>query len=181
MPGINPWEYAEKSGTEHAHQAALFMWANMACRFGFHTSMIPAAYTEAGWAKNYSERALSSGNDFLVPQLEWLHAIHNQGRDAGTAGKIRGGIAKAEGVKAGVSDCFLPVPRLAWFDYPVDLSHTNGMICGFYLELKVGNNKPSDIQIKFMQDMRLAGYHCDVAWGWLEARQKICDYLQINC
>lgn len=174
MPGINPWDYAEKSGTEHAHQAALFMWANMAARFGLYAANDPRAYTEAGVAKAYVE----PGKDCrLVPQLQWLHAIHNQGH--GDA--VRGGQAKAEGVKAGVADIFLPVPRLAWASYPADLSHTNGMICGFYLELKVGKNTPSEPQLRFMDDIRFAGYHWDWAIGWLEARQKICDYLQISC
>lgn len=160
MAGISPWEYAKAS--EHSHQAALFMWANMACRFGLYTSNFPAAYKEAGWAAAYSKDAIATGNDILVPQLKWLHAIHNQGREAGEAGKIRGANAKAEGVKAGVWDMFLPVPTT---------------YAGFYLELKVGKNTTSPVQNEFGEDMRAVGYATEVAWGWLEARNKLLAYL----
>jgi hypothetical protein len=172
MP-LDPWSYAEKSGTEHAHQTALFMWANMACRFGAYTANFPAAYTEKGWAANYSKHAIETGNDFLIPQLKWLHAIHNQGH--GDA--IRGGKAKAEGVKAGISDLFLPVPTMQH----LQPSHLDcRYYCGLYLELKVGNNKPSEIQLEFMNDMRAAGYAADWAIGWLDARYKILTYLQVQ-
>lgn len=170
---IDPWTYAEKSGTEHAAQAALFMWANMAERFGVGIADKVEAYTVQGWAK-------SQGWVQPIPQLKWLHAIHNQGH--GDA--IRGGKAKAEGVKAGVSDLFLPVPMQ--FDYarnwPFQVRAVGPgwhVACGLYLELKVGKNTPSEIQLEFMADMRAAGYAADWAVGWLEARKKILAYLQI--
>lgn len=179
MP-INPWDYAEKSGTEHAHQAALFMWANMAMRYGHYTSMIPASYMQKDYARNYSRNAIATGNDFLIPQLKWLHAIHNQGH--GDA--IRGAKAKAEGVKAGVSDMFLPVPRTMWSNEEGGTGYLAAgfpIYCGLYLELKVGSNTPSEDQLIFMADMREAGYCADWAKGWLEARDKILAYLQISC
>lgn len=163
---INPWDYAEKSGKEHAHQAALFMWANMATRFGLQASLDLSSYMRAGIAKAYLEQC----ND-PIPQLKWLHAIHNQGH--GDA--VRGGKAKAEGVKAGVADMFLPVAMFPVGDGSVRLPQY-----GLYLELKVGYNKPSEEQLEFMADMRAAGYAADWAVGWLEARDKILAYLQIK-
>src|SRR4051812_7142849 len=86
-----------KSGTEHAHQVALFAWAAVACYHGFAVANL--------WAKSgvldpqYNRRP--------IPCLKWLHAIHNQGH--GDA--IRGGRAKAEGVRKGIPDIFLPFPR----------------------------------------------------------------------
>lgn len=160
----NPWDYAKAS--EHSHQAALFMWANMACHYGLHVANHKEAYTEQGWA-------IKHARGDLVPQLKWLHAIHNQGH--GDA--IRGGKAKAEGVKAGVFDMFLPVPisfNRQDHDGPTKISFH-----GLYLELKVGNNNPSDKQIEFGQDMAIANYRARTAWGWLEARQIILAYLQI--
>ena len=160
---LDPWSYAEKTGKEHAHQAALFMWANMACRFGLYAADDPRAYTVKGVAQAYIE----PGKDCrLVPQLKWLHAIHNQGH--GDA--IRGAKARAEGVKAGVYDLFLPVPISKLI---IEERRWHGL----YLELKVGNNKPSDIQVEFGDDMKAAGYAVGVAWGWLEARKIILDYL----
>lgn len=166
---LDPWSYADKSGTEHAHQAALFMWANMAYRFGLFAASSPISYTQQGYAK------ANAGPP--VPQLKWLHAIHNQGRDPGQAGRVRGAIARAEGVKAGVCDLFLPVPMA------YNVQRHDGLVlvkfAGFYLELKVGKNTPSEIQLEFMADMRAAGYAADWAIGWLEARKKLLDYLKI--
>ena len=152
----DPWSYADKTGTEHANQVALFMWANMAEQFGLKAADDPNSYRLAGTAKSW----LNGYNDKL-PQLRWLHAVHNQGH--GDA--IRGAKAKAEGVKGGVGDIFLP--------HPVAPYH------GLYIELKVGKNNPSDVQLKFIYDMTLAGYQAKVAYGWLEARKIILDYLQI--
>lgn len=178
MAGIDPWTYADRSGTEHAAQTALFMWANMAERFGAIIADDPRAYTLKGWAVISADTHKHNGIDKPIPQLKWLHAIHNQGH--GDA--IRGAKAKAEGVKAGVADLFLPVPISR-----VDNLHGNNPLdyplkaCGLYLELKVGVNTPSLIQLEFMADMRAAGYAADWAVGWLEAREKILAYLQINC
>ena len=148
----DPWSYADKTGKEHAHQASLFMWANMAMYRGLAAANDPLSYTKAGVADSY---------DWLgdkVPQFKWLHAIHNQGH--GDA--VRGSNAKAEGVKTGVYDMFLPVPT---------------RYAGYYLELKVGKNGTSDKQDEFGRDMTAVGYLCEVAWGWLEARNKLLAYL----
>jgi len=160
MPTPNPWDYADKTGAEHAHQAALFMWANMCVNFGFYTANCKEAYTVEGWALNFSS---NNPYEFKVPQLEWLHAIHNQGH----GDKIRGGIAKAEGVKAGVFDIFLPVPIV------------NEMKAGLYIELKVGKNQPTNDQLRFQTYARYVRYDADIAYGWLEARAIISRYLKL--
>jgi len=170
----DPWSYAKTS--EHSHQAALFMWANMAQMFGPVIADDPHSYTVAGFAKTQFENAGKLGYKIAgepIKQFKWLHAIHNQGH--GDA--VRGATAKAEGVKAGVYDMFLPVPKCE----PWGTGFPNGRrlisACGFYLELKIGKGKPSDKQNEFAADMREAGYATDVAWGWLEARNKLLDYL----
>ena len=166
---LDPWSYAKAS--EHSQQTALFMWANMACRFGLEAAEDKLSYSIAGHAQAYLQPA--EGHK-PIPRLKWLHAIHNQGH--GDA--IRGAKARAEGVKPGVFDLFLPVP--VWQPGAHNLAHTGKMICGLYLELKVGKNSMSPIQAEFAADMTRAGYACQVAYGWLEAREKILAYLQIN-
>jgi len=165
----DPWSYAKTS--EHSHQAALFMWANMAQMFGPVIADDPHSYTVAGFAKTQFDNAGKLGYKIAskpITQFKWLHAIHNQGH--GDA--VRGATAKAEGVKAGVYDMFLPVPHFNWSSMAIDYH-------GFYLELKIGKGKPSDKQNEFAADMREAGYATDVAWGWLEARNKLLDYLDL--
>ena len=166
MPTPNPWDYAEKSGKEHAHQAALFMWANMAVNFGYHVANFKEAYTVQNWA-------MQNARGDLVWQLKWMHAIHNQGH----GDVIRGGIAKAEGVKAGVFDIFLPVPVRRDGGYNLALPPKH--FAGLYLEMKVDKNQPSNDQLSFQTFAKEMHYEAEIAWGWLEARQKILDYLGI--
>ena len=95
------------------------------------------------------------------PQLKWLHHIPNGGfRNKATAGKL-----KAEGVKAGVADYFLP--------WPMGFSQT--VYHGLYLELKSQDGYPTEAQKQFLMDMREAGYAAtwvrgaDAAWAALRA------------
>ncbi len=157
MPNVNPWDYAEKSKSEHGAQVALFMWANMANRFGLTAANVKDAYIKPGVA----QELLTSRGD-LVSKLKWLHAIHNQGH----GDKVRGAMAKAEGVKKGVFDLFLPVPMQG-----VNYNH------GLYIEMKVDGGKVSVEQSEFSFDMLSIGYQCKIAWGWLEAAKIILDYL----
>lgn len=93
------------------------------------------------------------------PELQLLFAIPNGGlRD-----KIVAANLKAEGVKSGVCDLFLPVARRGCH--------------GFFLELKVGKNKPTPDQMKFIMAMQVQGY---AAWwfvGWEDAWKALVQYL----
>ena len=71
--------------------------------------MKPADFAKSG-SESSHQIALMANVAYHVgkyPELKWLHAIPNGGlRDKITSGKL-----KAEGVKPGVSDLFLPVKR----------------------------------------------------------------------
>lgn len=74
------------------------------------------------------------------PYLYLFHAIPNGGtRDQITAGRL-----KAEGVKAGIPDTFLPMPK--------------GRYKGFYIEFKTKANKPSEDQRIMMLMLDTQGY-----------------------
>lgn len=174
---LDPWAYAAKTKNEHAEQVALFMWANMARNFGPIIAADPHSYNIAGFAKKQADHPGQLGYKVYsepLPQLKWLHAIPNQGH--GDA--VRGGRSKAEGVKAGVADVFLPVPQTNW-DYQGGLE----IYHGFYIELKrqdsLGKPKgrPSEVQLEFQTDMRAAGYRHEVIYGWELARNAILSYL----
>ena len=107
---MTPWELAS-SGTEHGHQRALFAWANWAARHGFFAASDPLSY-QAG--------AVYSNDP--VPQLHFMFAIHNRGY----GDKIRGAIAKAEGVKAGVPDIFFPWPCFGFAGLFIELKKPKG-------------------------------------------------------
>lgn len=91
--------------------------------------------------------------------LNMLYAVPNGGkRDMATAKRL-----KAEGVKAGVPDVFLPVARMGYH--------------GFYIEMKVGKNKTSIEQDVWLTALKAEGYMVDVAYSWVDAATAICRYL----
>ena len=98
-------------------------------------------------------------SQILYPELQWMFAIPNGGeRNRIVAAKL-----KAEGVKAGVLDIMLPVPR--WGKH------------GMFLEMKVRPNKPTKEQNAFAEAMQAQGYYCAVAYSWEEGRTKLIAYL----
>ena len=73
---------------------------------------------------------------------------------------------KKQGVKSGVSDIFLPLPR--------------GGYHGLFIELKVGKNKPTRNQLDFLSDMEKEGYQCKVCYGSDEAIANILNYIKLR-
>lgn len=102
------------------------------------------------------------------PETEWMFAIPNGGeRNPIVAAKL-----KAEGVKAGVPDIFLPSVR-----------RDSGTIqcaghAGLFIELKVKKNKLSLEQEKFFYALRERGYWVSRCYGWEAARDEIIKYLR---
>ena len=96
------------------------------------------------------------------PELRLLHAIPNGGkRDIRTAARL-----KAEGVKPGVPDIFLPVPK--------DGKH------GLYIELKRSRGGTvSKEQEAWIRALSAQEYVCAVCHGHREAIKIITDYMGI--
>ena len=96
------------------------------------------------------------------PELELLYHIPNGGkRDARTAANL-----KRQGVKAGVPDLHLPVAR--------------GGYNGLYIELKVGSNKPTQLQKKWLSSLNKQGYLAVVCYSWQEAAEQLINYLELE-
>lgn len=94
------------------------------------------------------------------PELALLFAVPNGGhRSKTTALRLR-----MEGVKAGVSDLFLPVPR--------DGYH------GFWIEMKVGSNHRTLAQCDWQDHMEAQGYAVVTCWGFDQAKDAIELYLE---
>lgn len=95
----------------------------------------------------------------IYPELALLFAIPNGGkRNAAEAAHL-----KRQGVKAGVPDLCLAVPR--------------GEYHGLYIELKVGKNKPTDNQLGWLRLLRQYGYAVAVCYSAEEAKDVIDKYL----
>ena len=102
--------------------------------------------------------------------LKLFHAIPNGGlRTKAQAGKL-----KAEGVRPGVPDTFLPFASRGFH--------------GLYIELKKPSMRPtrggkggvSDEQSKFMQYVWENGYCVIVCYSWDEAAKYLCGYLEVE-
>ena len=95
----------------------------------------------------------------VYPELALLFAIPNGGkRNAAEAAHL-----KRQGVKAGVPDLCLAVPRGAYH--------------GLYIELKVGTNKPTENQLAWLKLLKQHGYAVAVCYGAEEAKDVIDKYL----
>lgn len=99
------------------------------------------------------------------PELALMFAIPNGGeRNKVTAARL-----KAEGVKAGVPDIFLPVARCVGGEY----SHF-----GLFIEMKKSKGVLSDAQDDWHGKLLRQGYMVNVCFGWQEAVNAIIDYLE---
>ncbi|MBC2593754.1 VRR-NUC domain-containing protein [Ruficoccus amylovorans] len=102
------------------------------------------------WAKYASARH---------PGLKLMFAIPNGGaRDA-----ITGAMLKAEGVKAGVPDIFLPLSA--------------GGFHGLFIELKTARGHPTPEQREWLMRLRHRGYATVLCRGLDEALDTITRYL----
>jgi hypothetical protein len=103
-------------------------------------------------------------NEKKYPGLEWLFMIPNGTRLAGTPlqRQITGARLKKMGLKAGVSDLFLPTPK-----------HGRH---GLFIELKSKIGTPSDEQLSFGQHVLDSGYCFHICRGWEAAAEVIRAY-----
>lgn len=94
------------------------------------------------------------------PELKRLYHVPNGGfRNKSTAGRL-----KAEGVKAGVPDVCLPIPRGAYH--------------GLYIEMKrLKGNDTTEDQDDWLEFLQSQGYCTAVCKGWEAATNVILDYL----
>lgn len=155
---ISPWSLS-KTGTEHGEQAALFCFIGMATKYGFAAACEPSVYTIKGFAEAFRPAV-------AIPELKWVFAIPNGGSrgDSKSSAMFQGAMMKAEGVRSGVSDIFVPIPR-----------HN---LHGLFIEMKRADGGTlSPIQKVFGEDMRSMGYGFVCCHGWVEAANVIMQWL----
>lgn len=107
------------------------------------------------------------------PCLKWLHAIPNAGA---RGNKVAAAQLKAEGVKAGVFDIFLP-----YVTYFESSTGRHKRYAGLYIEMKREAGVPSDVskeQIQFAKHITEQGYAWIVCFGWRQAAVAIEAYLK---
>ncbi|RJX19015.1 MAG: VRR-NUC domain-containing protein [Desulforudis sp.] len=103
--------------------------------------------------------AWAGWHEYGRPELRLLFAIPNGGhRHPAVAGKL-----KAEGVKAGVPDLCLPVPKNGYH--------------GLFIEMKAPDGRATPSQKAWQRLLTAYGYRAEVCHGFEAARKVIEDYL----
>jgi hypothetical protein len=101
-----------------------------------------------------------------IPECRWFHAIPNGGkRSAATGARL-----KAEGVKSGIADLFLPVPS------PVYDEWYNGL----YIEVKTPKGRQTKEQKEFEKFAIEQGYKYVIVRSTQEGVDEILGYLGIR-
>ncbi len=95
------------------------------------------------------------------PELRLMFHIPN----GGSRSRAEAGRFKAEGVKAGVPDICLPVPRGGYHGLFIELKRTQG-----------GEVSPE--QTAWLDALRAQGYRAEVCKGWEPAVRVIEEYLK---
>ncbi len=110
------------------------------------------------WAAEYVQ---------TYPRIRFMFAIPNGGlRDQITASRLR-----AEGVKRGVPDIFLPIPVFGF----------GGTYAGLFIEMKrrVAGQTSSD-QDNYHEYLRKAGFRVEICTNWESARDVILSYINME-
>ncbi len=94
------------------------------------------------------------------PELRLIYHIPN----GGSRNTLEAVNLKRQGVKAGVPDLCLPVPR-------------NGFH-GLYIEMKYDKNKVTKKQKEWLEELTAQGYFTAICYGAEEAKRIIARYLQ---
>lgn len=99
----------------------------------------------------------------MYPALNFLFHIPNGGKRT----KVEAAILKRMGVKAGVWDYMLPVPR----------RFRGAIAIGLWLEMKRPGEKLSEEQAQWGDEMVRMGYATVVCDSWEHARDALLDYI----
>ena len=102
-----------------------------------------------------------------IPELSWIFAIPNglfiHGKTDAERAR-RGKRAKAEGMRPGVADVFLPVPRRGFH--------------GLWIEFKGPTTSVGSEQKKFLEFVEDEGYKAAICRSWQDALKIVQHYIQ---
>ena len=118
-----------------------------------------------GETESQAQRLVFSWADWQkskYPQLKAMYHAANEGKRS----RIAGAELKRQGMKPGVSDICLP--------------YASGKYNNLYVELKTGNNKATEDQLKFIDVINALGGKAVIAYGSEAAIQVITAYLEGN-
>lgn len=172
MPSYRPKPPARavsEAEQKRKNQATMDMYAALA---GKPTvQLLPVAPKRE--RKQAAERAHPTEHQEQVKVIHWWrHACKAYGvpeyalfavPNGGSRGMIEAANLKAEGVRPGVPDLFLAVPR--------------GGLSGMFIEMKAIKGRASPEQTDFIASASLRGYRAEFCFGGDAAIKAIADYL----
>lgn len=128
--------------------------------------MLAATNSETGHQRAIFCWSALTENRQRWPDLVWMFAVPN----GGFRPKPIAAAMKAEGVKTGVPDIWLPVRRGVWPTLIIELKRppTPGK--------RVGKTSPE--QDGYIAHLRAQGFAVAVCVGWLQARDTLVSYLE---
>lgn len=100
--------------------------------------------------------------------LLWIHPANERKTKVFTTKKgqnisLEGIQLTKKGVKKGASDCLIFEPRKGF--------------CGFFIELKVGKNTPTEHQLSFLEAAKRRGFKTLITWSLEEFIWEVENYL----
>ena len=110
--------------------------------------------TKPGVTESSEQQAVITWVDAMqikYPELEWMYHVPNEGKRS----RYIGNKLKKEGLKPGVPDLCLPVPKQGYI--------------GLYIEMKRSDNKPTDNQMKWLKALAGFGHYTIVCYSAEEA------------
>lgn len=147
-------EHLAASGSEHGIQSAFFLALNMAQKFGVSAALNMESYASSALAKKHGSQP--------IPQLQHVFAIPNgEARRPSVAARL-----KAEGVKPGVPDVFVPIPSYGFH--------------GLWIEFKRNEKlRLSHDQKKYQIFLTQHNYAHRICHDWSFALATVCAYLNV--
>jgi len=97
-----------------------------------------------------------------IPELALMYHIPNEGKRS----KVSGAVLKSMGLKKGIPDVCLPVPR--------------GKYGALYIEMKAEHGVVTREQKAMMAALEEGGNKCVVCRSWTEAKEEIEAYLRLG-
>ncbi|ADL03342.1 VRR-NUC domain-containing protein [Lacrimispora saccharolytica] len=102
-----------------------------------------------------------SHREGMYPDLKWIHHCPN----GGSRQKKEAARLKAQGVKPGVPDLHLPIPK--------------GAYAGLYIEMKYDDGTVEPPQKEWIRAMKAAGHFACVCYGYDYAVKVIEEYVSL--
>lgn len=94
------------------------------------------------------------------PELRLMFHVPNEGKRSVVMGRMM----KLMGLKQGVPDVFLPVPK--------------GRYHGLAFEMKSLKGRPTAAQLNWIENLRAVGWRAEICHGCAEAIEVILEYLE---